>query len=52
MLDSKKEFLYSTYDYADLCLFMKGGDTMVELDPIRQELITYEKPLVEMGDSL
>ncbi len=30
----------------------KEGDTMVELDPIRADLASFDKPLVEMGDSL
>mgnify|MGYP000308925881 FL=1 len=31
---------------------MKVGDTMVELDPYKYKLSTFEKPLVEVRDSL
>ena len=31
---------------------MKGSDKVVELDQIKYTLGTYEKPLLEVGDSL
>lgn len=31
---------------------LKEGERMVELDAIKSELSGYDKPLLEMGDSL
>ena len=33
-------------------IIMKEGDTMVELDQFKYTLSTFEKPLVEVRDSL
>ncbi len=46
---NSKEAVFAAWRFQNV---RKEGEQMVELDAIKYELSGYEKPLLEMGDSL